>query len=424
MRVLIVSHNVFCQTTNMGKTMLSYFRDFHPDEVAQLYVHSEVPTDGTVCCSYYRMTDKEAVKSILRLKKYGTRFGKKDIQPRRDNCRTDTGVTRELYRMGGKRTALVYALRNAVWKLSRWDTPELWFWVDDFKPDAVFFVSGDYSFIYNIAARIADHVGKPLVTVCVDDYYFYNRNENSVLGRLVYRSYMKAVHKTMARSSMILTICEPMKKKYEQIFGKPCRVLHTSAVCRELDFTSDAQSIAYIGNLEYQRHLQLVDMGRALLPLGRWIDVYSMEDDPEIVKLLVPENGIRFHGAISADRVMEVMSGCMAVIHTESFDQKMQNIVRFSISTKVAESLMYGPCLIAYGPEGVASIDYLRSSGAAYVLTSKENLAAGLERLVSDPQLRQTIVARARQVAAENHSPGVNAVNVRKWLTEVCEAGK
>ena len=42
----------------------------------------------------------------------------------------------------------------------------------------------------------------------------------------------------------------------------------------------------------------------------------------------------------------------MAVIHTESFEQEMMELVRFSVSTKIAESLMYGPCLIAYGPDG------------------------------------------------------------------------
>ena len=56
------------------------------------------------------------------------------------------------------------------------------------------------------------------------------------------------------------------------------------------------------------------------------------------------------------------MANSMAVIHTESFEQEMMELVRFSVSTKIAESLMYGPCLIAYGPEGIASIDYLKEN--------------------------------------------------------------
>ena len=47
-RVLIVSHNVFSRTSNMGKTLLSYFRDFQPDEIAQFYIHSEIPTDDSI----------------------------------------------------------------------------------------------------------------------------------------------------------------------------------------------------------------------------------------------------------------------------------------------------------------------------------------------------------------------------------------
>ena len=48
-----------------------------------------------------------------------------------------------------------------------------------------------------------------------------------------------------------------------------------------------------------------------------------------------------FCGEISAESVLEVMANSMAVIHTESFEQEMMELVRFSVSTKIAESLMY-----------------------------------------------------------------------------------
>ena len=54
MRVLLVSHTALSRTNNMGKTLLSYLSAFAPGEVAQFYIHSEVPTDDTVCVDYYR----------------------------------------------------------------------------------------------------------------------------------------------------------------------------------------------------------------------------------------------------------------------------------------------------------------------------------------------------------------------------------
>jgi len=50
----------------------------------------------------------------------------------------------------------------------------------------------------------------------------------------------------------------------------------------------------------------------------------------------------------------------MVIIHTESFSPRTQKMIQYSVSTKIADSLLNGPCLIAYGPEKLASIDYLK----------------------------------------------------------------
>lgn len=425
MRVLIISHTVISRTGNMGKTLLSYFEKCRPDEVAQLYFHSEVPTDDSVCWNYYRFTDKDALKSLVPFRTYGRPFARDEIQTGRAQSRTDSGVTGAVYQFGRKRTAGIFAARNALWKLARWETKQFWSWVDDFAPDVIFFASGDYSFAYDIALAVADHTGKPLVTLCVDDFYLHNRNENTALGRLTHKLFMKTVRRTMDRTWELFVISESMKREYEKLFGKNCRVLHTPAQNKQLPAGVPDQ-ISYIGNLGLKRYQQLVRMGQALKKLDepdcpRWIDVYSGERNPEILKTLTEENGIRFHGMISPAEVLEVMGRSMAVIHTESFDADMVPIVRFSVSTKIAESLMYGPCLIAFGPEGVASMDYLKENEAAFVINSADTLRDGLRRILTDAALRQRIVKNARALAQTNHNANINAANVRAWLEEAAK---
>ena len=150
--------------------------------------------------------------------------------------------------------------------------------------------------------------------------------------------------------------------------------------------------------------------------MGLFLDVYSGEKNKEILEGINEENGIRFHGGISAEEVLCVMERSMAVIHTESFDEKIMNAVRFSVSTKIAESLMYGPCLLAYGPEGIASIDYLKENKAAYVITSKDNLEIGLKEFISNQTLREEIICNSRKLAKENHSLNINSQKVYQWL--------
>lgn len=425
MKVLIISHTCISKMGNMGKTLLSYFSDFQPEEMAQFYIHSEVPTDDSLCWNYYRFTDQDAIKSLTRLKKYGRIFHKEDIQTRRKLSRTDSGVTGAVYQMGRKRTAGIFAARNTLWKLSKWDTKAFWNWVDDFAPDVIFFASGDYSFAYDIALAVADHTGKPLVVLCVDDFYLHNRNGATALGKLTHAAFMKKVRRTMDRASQILVISESMKQEYDRLFGKTCRVLHTSAERKEIPVREQRQ-LSYMGNLGLNRHLQLIRMGRALMELNlengpRMIDVYSGERNPEILKELTEENGIRFHGMVGQEEILDIMGRSMAVIHTEDFASETTNIVRFSVSTKIAESLMYGPCLVAFGPGEIASMDYLKRNGAAYTICDPQSLSAGLKEVLTDETLRKQIVEKARILANKNHSADTNSHNVRQWLEEAIQ---
>ena len=420
MRVLIVSHNVFSRTNNMGKTLLSYFRGFSPEETAQFYIHSEVPTDDTVCRNYFRFTDKDAIRALNPFRRQGRSFGPDEIDTQRTTPRTDSGLVSDAYRVGQKRTPLIYLLRNLLWRLGRWDTPELRQWVRRFDPDVIFFASGDYSFMYRVACRIADIAGKPLVTVCMDDYYLNNRNHTSLLGRIQHRRFMKTVRATVARSSLILTICDSMARAYETLLGKPCRVLHTPAPVMEVSPDANPETISYIGNLINGRNQSLVTLGRAWKRLSHCcIDVFSTEKDPRILAPLTEENGIRFHGAATADQIPEIMARSAAVIHTESFEPEVQDLVRFSVSTKIAESLMYGPPLIAYGPLGIASMDYLKEHDAAFVITDQDDPRQRLKAFREDAALRQRILNNARALAKRNHDPAANTANIRRWLSQL-----
>lgn len=429
MRILILSHTVLSETTNMGKTLLSYFHAFEPEETAQFFIQSEVPANETICRNYYRFSDQDAVKSLFSVREQGRIFGQEDIDPNGGSTRTDSGVVGAAYRHGRKRTPAVFIMRNILWHLAKWDTPRFWEWVDAFSPDLICCAPGDYGFFYHIAAKVAEHTGKPLVMFCVDDYFLYNKNRNSLLGRIEHRFFLRTVESAMNRADAIFTICDSMKAAYEERFRRPCHILHTPAARMQLPLEKEAEQISYIGNLTGGRAAQLITIGRQLEKIQldgkpERIDVYSAESDPQILKELTEENGICFHGAITAEEVKQVMARSMAVIHTESFDPHIMQSIRFSVSTKIAESLMYGPCLLAYGPLGIASMDYLQENRAAYMITSPDALEYGLTEFLSDAKLREEILARARVTAQDNHNVLTSAPRVRKILEAIAAVGQ
>ena len=417
MRVLIISHNVISETNNMGKTLLSYFKGFPPEDNAEFYIQEKEPRNAEAAASYFRITDRDALKAIFG-KKAGVSFHLDKTQA--ETAVHNTGIAESIRQYGRKRNAFVYFMRNAVWALAHWKTKEFSSWLKKVNPEVIFFMSGDYGFMYMITMEIQKMLDIPLVVCCVDDYYLYNRNGHTLFGRYQHQCYMKRVNALMSKASCILTISDMMRDAYSTLFSKPCFTLHTSAHKRTPHDKDNRTRIAYFGNLGFRRYEQLAEMGKAVRFLGiegiEGIDVYSGEQNPENLKGLTEENGIFFHGEIPFSEVPERMDECLAVIHTESFDPEIQNIIKYSVSTKLADSLMNGPCIIAYGPDNIASVDYLKEHKAAYVISRQKDLVNGLREILTNRQLREEIVLNARELAEENHDESVNPLKVSTWL--------
>lgn len=411
MKILVVSHNVFSEMTNMGKTLKSYFQGVDNIDISQFYIHSEIPTDS-ICSNYYRITDRDAIKSIF-TRKSGSIFTERDVKYDEKDPRVYSGHTEKLYQRAQSKSPAIYFIRNLWWSLGVWKTKKLLSWINKFDPDVVFFASGDYAFMYKIALTIAKYKNIPLIVSCMDDYYFYNRNAGRFGGNMVHSLFMKQVNKTMSYSSLICAICEKMGKEYGEFFNKPYHIIHTPASipCR-LNFEKN-KSISYIGNLGYKRNEQIVAIGKALKNIKledkpEFIDVYSAEKRPEILKDLTEENGIRFHGSISSDKVIDVIGQSLGIIHTESFDKDIRRSVAYSVSTKIADSLASGTCIFAYGPEEIASMKYLMENGAAFCVTEEKSLQAELEKFLADDIARRVIADNACRLSEKNHDSKTN----------------
>lgn len=425
MNVLIISQPVLSYSNNMGKTLMAYFSAFPANNVSQFFLRQGEPTNTDVCENYYRFSDLDAVKSILNHKIRGTVFDKTQIVPpvvdEPENIKLD-----DAYKLGAAHKAWMLLARDTIWKLSNWKNKKLLAWLDSMNPDIIFLAPGDGAFSYRLADEIARYLSKPLAVVCMDDYFINNRNKGELLGGIRQKLFMNVVNKTIQNAAAIFTICDEMNKAYTNLFHKQCVTLHTSADNKSMVLKSDASRVSYIGNLSCGRYKTLLELGRAISEINddtltKVIDVYSGSKEAEYISPLRNASGINFCGEIPAESVLEVMANSLAVIHTESFEPKMTNLVRFSVSTKIAESLMYGPCLIAYGPEGIASIDYLKENNAAYVISRPEDLEKGLEEILTNKELREQIVRNARALALKNHNADVNPRKVRKWLQEVVD---
>lgn len=415
-KILVISHNVFSQTTGMGRTLSAYFSEYDSENLAQLYFHSEVPTSD-ICKNYFRITDSNVLKAYLKNKKScGTPLYAEDIQLNRKSSRTDKGFVAKIYQFSRSRTPLIYYSRNTMWNHGNRSNSALNKWVDDFDPDVIFFASGDYNFSYKITSEIAKRKKIPVVISCMDDFYI-NYPGNSLLARHNHKALMKAAKELFSYSYCGLAICEKMAEDYEKLFNKKFYIINTGSSFEKCEFEKK-NKISYIGNLGCYRDKQLVNIGKALKnnAIVNKVDVYSQEIRPSILENMTEENGIVFHGAIDSQKVNEVISESLAVLHIESFDRDMKKRVAYSVSTKIADSLASGTCLIAYGPGDIASIDYLIKNNCAYTITDDDDLEKKLNEIITNEELRDYYVKNALNIAGMNHNKKKNAQYLKKIM--------
>ena len=421
-RVLVVSHETFSANTSMGRTLTSYFNGWDRDCLAQIFIQSQVPT-SSICGKFYKYTDVDALVSLVLRDRVGKILTEKDVDVDRKDA-TDTGRLRDIYYLGSKKKPVTYILRDWMWRHSTWHSGHLMEWVRSFRPEVIFFAAGDYVFSNDIAMTLAEELGIPLVTCCMDDYYLYNQNEGSMLGRLRQEQFRKSYEALMARSRCVFTISDQMADAYDERFGIKCRVLYTASSFKQQEAETEKRGITYLGGLEYNRNRQLVDIGRALKQLSDGtipghVDVYSGSSSDELVSCLTEDNGIVFHGSVSSEEVSRIIASSLAVIHTESFDENNRRLVRFSVSTKIPDSLASGTCILAYGPKDVASIRYLADNDAAFVAGSGEELAECIRTLFHDDARRSAVIRNAKALAEKNHDAVKIPDYIRSVLTEV-----
>lgn len=421
-RVLVISHTVFSKTGNMGKTMADMLSCVAPDHLAQIYFHSEVPT-VSCCRRYFRITDRDILKSLVRRKPVFRVFGETDIRHDRKTSRTDTGLTARIYQFARRRTPLIYGMRNLIWSLGVWDSEALDGWIREFQPDVIFFASGDYSFAYKIVCRLAQRYELPVVMWCCDDYYLGKKKTRSPLYHYVHADRVKWAKKTGSLCSHIITICDKMKRDYPALFDAPIDVIRISAEENPDRLPAEQrQGIVYAGNLGVNRIVPLLELGRALKASGRpgydRIDVYSGERDPKKLEQLTEKNGIRFHGAVPSEQIPKILGSTKFLLHLEASDERSVLRTRYSLSTKIGESLQSGACILAHGPEDLSSMEYLAENQAAVFVRQPEDAAGIVEKLLSEQILYDSCVENAVLLARKAHNKQKNDELMLQILTE------
>ena len=408
MKVLIISHNPISTYQSMGKSMRALFSAFRTEELCQLYLYPTIP-DVKQCASYYRVTDKDVLGSLF-FRRAGREVSDGEIEhaeSRLFECEKDEAV----YRNPKNKTPLRMLLRDLMWQMGHWFNRGLKTWIAREQPTCIFLAPGSAKLTYNIALKLSRTYHLPIVSYICDDFFFVKRAD-TVLGRLKDRLLQKKIAQTVSRSVQLITVSRGLEQAYGGHFHVPCVTVMTGSnypIEPSVRRTETVRGLTYLGNIRCNRYVSLAEIGAALDHINAekgtdyTLEIYSGEKDEDILEVLRKHPSVRLMGFVSGGAFDDAIHAADLLLHVEAFDADSIDLVKYSVSTKIADSLGSGICLFAYGPACVSSMRHLLENECAICATSKAELESRLLAAFTDPDLRVRTAQTALRVAAEYH---------------------
>lgn len=408
MKVLVISHLPFSTQNNMGKTLRSLFSEFDKAQICQLYIYPSYP-NVECCASHYRVTDKEMLRSAFLRKKAGGEVAKDCVHSGQGLY--ENPEDESLYRNRKNKSALRRLLRDALWCVGKWYTPELERWLDREAPDRIFVAPGVAKFLYDIAMTISRKRNIPIVTYICDEYYFV-KSPRFGLEWLRLRLLQSKIRKLIRGSEHLVVISEELREAYGKAFGIPISVLMTGAsqsVAQCAKRVSAPTQISYFGNIRCNRYISLGEIGAVLDQINGekgtnyCLKIYSPEKNREILSHLEQYQSIELCGFVSGKAFQEAFEQAQLLLHTEAFDEASVDIVKHSISTKIADSLASGIPLVAYAPRSISSMQHLMRNQCALTATDTSMLKEVLLKAFEPGDGLRKITASALATAERFH---------------------
>lgn len=427
-KVLVISHNSFSMTSNNGKTFSSIFGGWPKDKIAQLFFQNEIP-DFNVCENYYHITDEH----MLYEKKMNV--GKRIIESNKRKIKKTNSPVHKYARK--KPIPLFLFFRNVIWASNKWDNKNLYEWIEEFAPEVIFFVGGGSAFSYKITNKISRKYNIPIFLYYTDDYITPIPTIDLFwwLNFMWLRSTLK---KTLQNVNKIFVIGEDMANEYSNRFGKTCLpIMNAVDIEKYSGFydisntkikSKDKLKIAYFGGLHLNRWQSLTKVGAAIRELSKEnmidmsLSIYSNKVPEELImKSITDSPYIQYVGSVNENEIIEEMQKYDILIHVESFDKKMTQKTRLSISTKIPEYLASGKPILAVGPHNISSIKYLKGLGVAYIVESleKTEIKDILMKIAHEKNKHKEIGQRGIEIAKSSHSIENNRKLIRENLGKI-----
>ena len=424
-RILFVTSHAFNHVSGGGITFSNLFRGWPSDCLATVHNDPE-PISDDVCSRYYALGSNEIdlIFPFNRLRqKNGRLAGQETYAAPASPTPGRTSVLRWLaLNILGDRLPERATL-----------TPALEKWVAEFKPDLLYTILGTGG-LMDLIETIRLRFDLPLAVHVMDDWL--GTHGKGLLGRREFRRMTRQAERFFNVASLRMGISPSMCAAYNQRYGVSFQafqntidVMKWSALSRPASEAGTPADIIYVGSIFPNAQLDsLIDTCNAVARLNEEGDRATLTIVSPVAQVsryrarLTVHPSIRIVDTIRDDQAFfERITAADMLLLPVNFDQDTQTYIRYSMPTKVPAYLASGTPILAYGPPGVAQIDYAREDDWALVVERQgvEGLAVAMQELIENVQLRQRLSANAKNCAAQNND---SALVRREFQAALCSA--
>lgn len=410
-----------------SNTFSTLLGKFPAENLANIYLREELP-DNPCCSRYFQISENKVIKSILKRKlKTGRELAPCQEMTQADE--KDLAESRALYNKNRKkRSFFKLFVREILWKLGKWKTPELDAYVDSFQPDIVVFGMEGYIHFNRICRYVCKRTGAKAVGYFWDDTFTYKQRPQ--FGFKALRFFQRrSLKKTAKHCDAFWAITEKTKQEADAFLGINCQVM-----TKPIDFLPDEQwtpytpqtpvRMLYTGNLLIGRFQAIRAVSKALSRINEnqtriLLDVYSSSYiPPEDLAELSPY--VKMKGVVPQTEVLELQKQADVLLLVEAMTGEHSQIARLSFSTKLTDYLYAGKCILSIGADNIGPMEYLKQENAALCASTEEAVYEMLLRIVEDPAIITQMAQAAYACGKKNHARPLIQEKVDATFMSLC----
>lgn len=431
-RLLILGTIPYDRNTS-SRAFDAYFHGWPKEKIAQIFSHPYIPSRGH-CGTLYQITDVMMLHRWMNKKvATGHIYNYDELEEEipkveKTAVQHQSSLVATLYKYGKKHTPFTHLLRKVLWRKSYWNTSQLNEWLDDFRPECIFLSFSNDFFLLEIALYVARKYNISICSSTGDDYYFNTHFSLNPFWYIYHGLYRRLNREVFRHPGSAIYISDKIRDKYNEAFGLNGETVYLISEIKRREFrpiNTKSIKVSYFGNIGMGRNQSLADIGTALGKINPNYKLQVFSDpNPQLTSVFDRNANVEFCGKIPYTEVMKRSLDSDILVIVEGFAHKDVITTRYSLSTKVADSLASGCNILVYGSPECGAMEYMQHTGCATVCYSIDEIVEKLKKLIFDVELQRSNYERAAVVSAQNHTLEQSTATLKRIVCGLVENNK